>query len=305
MKKILVIGSLNMDLVTEVAHIPIVGETVLAKSLAFVPGGKGANQASAAGKLGGRVAMLGAVGEDDYGRKLTESLSGMGVDTSQLLRLPGVSTGLALIGVNDQGNNNIIVVQGANLEVTPGYLQEHLPLMKESDIVVLQLEIPLETVVWAAKKAKELGKTVILDPAPAIRDLPLELYPCLDVIKPNEVELGEVLGLPEAKEQLRDSCQKLLDRGAKNFIVTLGGEGAYLLKENGEERKFDADRTVKVVDTTSAGDSFTGALALGLAMEMDLEKAVELAMKVSNIVVTRKGAQTSIPSAEEVFGEKG
>lgn len=305
MKKILVIGSLNMDLVTEVDHFPVEGETVLAKGLAFVPGGKGANQASAVGKLGGKVAMLGAVGEDDYGRRLIESLSGMGVNASRLLRLPGVSTGLALIGVNAQGNNSIIAVQGANLEVTPNYLQKNISFLEECDILVLQLEIPLETVVWAAKKARELGKTVILDPAPAIRDLPPELYPCLDVIKPNEVELGEVLGMPEAKEQLRDSCQKLLDKGAKNVIVTLGSEGAYLLKGNGEERKFDADRTVKVVDTTAAGDSFTGALALGLAMEKDLEEAVELAMKVSNIVVTRKGAQTSIPSAEEVFRENG
>ncbi len=302
MKKILVIGSLNMDFVLEVDHIPVVGETVLSKSLQFVPGGKGANQAFCAGKLGGKVSMLGAVGKDQHGDALLRGLSGAGVNISPIRQLSGKNTGVALIGVNAQGNNSIIISQGANLEVTPRAIDENIALLTESDIVVFQLEIPLETVLYGAKKAKELGKTVILDPAPAVENLPKELFSCLDIIKPNEIELGTLLGDPNAKESLSDSCRRLKELGVKNVIVTLGEEGAFLLEESGGETRFPAVSFGPAVDTTAAGDSFTAALALGLSQGMNLKESVSLSIRVGGMVVTRKGAQTSIPSREEVFG---
>lgn len=299
MKKILILGSMNMDFVFQVHHMPAVGETVLTGDLTFIPGGKGANQAYAAGKLRGDVAMLGAVGDDEHGRRLCENLASVGVDVSRIRRVQGVSTGVAFIGVNAEGNNSIIVVQGANRCVDRAYVEENHDLLEACDIVVMQLEIPLETVLYAAKEAKRLGKTVILDPAPALR-LPEELYQNVDIVKPNELELCELLGDPEADRNLEESCKRLLKLGAKNVIVTLGGEGSCLCGEDGLYKRFFADKTVKVVDTTAAGDSFTAAIALALAEERSLEEAVGFAARVSNLVVTRKGAQTSIPSREEV-----
>ncbi|MFQ7748164.1 MAG: ribokinase [Eubacteriales bacterium] len=295
MKRILIIGSMNMDFVFQVHHMPAVGETVLTGDLTFIPGGKGANQAYAAGKLGGNVAMLGAVGDDEHGRSLCDNLASV-VDVSQIRRVQGVSTGVAFIGVNAEGNNSIIVVQGANRCVDQAYLEENHSLLEACDIVVMQLEIPLDSVMYAAKEAKRLGKTVILDPAPAVR-LPEELYQNVDIVKPNEVELGELLGDPEAHRRLEESCKRLLDLGAKTSSSPWAGR---LLPLQRRRQRFYADKTVKVVDTTAAGDSFTAAIALALAEDRSLEEAVEFATKVSNIVVTRKGAQTSIPSRDEV-----
>ena len=166
MKKILVIGSMNMDFVTDVPHMPAVGETILAQGLEFVPGGKGANQAFAMGRLGGDVAMLGAVGADTYGERLCENLARTGVDVSQVRRCQEAATSIAVIGVTPQGDNSIIVLPGANRTVDRAYLEEHRPLLEDCDILAMQLEIPLDTVLWAAKEAKALGKTVVLDPAP-------------------------------------------------------------------------------------------------------------------------------------------
>ena len=298
-KKITVIGSLNMDLVIDVDHMPAVGETLLAGQSTLIPGGKGANQAFTAGKLGADVTILGAVGNDSYGAALCESLSGAGVDTSHLLRLDGVSTGNAIITVNKEGNNSIIVIQGANARVDCDYIDRKMDVIRESDIVIFQLEIPLETVVYAAKKAKALGKTVILDPAPAVPDLPDELLRCADLIKPNETELGILLGDPNAKDRLSESAGLLLARGAKNVLISLGGSGAYLKGEGGLEHRFYTT-DVPVVDTTAAGDSFTAAVAVQLALGGGLVSAIEFADRVSTVVVTRKGAQSSIPSMQEV-----
>ena len=301
MKKILVIGSMNMDFVTDVPHMPAVGETVLAQGLEFVPGGKGANQAFAMGRLGGDVAMLGAVGADTYGEKLCHNLQSAGVDVSQIKRCCDAATSVAVIGVTPQGDNSIIVLPGANQAVDRAYLEEHHDLLEACDILAMQLEIPLDTVVYAAREAKALGKTVVLDPAPAVPDLPEELYPCLDLIKPNETELAILTGRAYRPEDLRDNALALQAKGVKNVLVTLGGEGSYLLKEDGSEARFPADKTVKVVDTTAAGDSFMAGLCVGLAQGQSLEEAARLASAVSDIVVTRRGAQTSIPTLEEVL----
>ena len=284
MKKILVIGSLNMDFVADVSHIPTVGETILAENFELVPGGKGANQSYAIGKMHGNVAMLGMVGQDTYGERLCENLESVGVDVSRIRKLSGVSTGIAVIGVIPEGDNSILVIPGANAHVDKSYIMENMDLLEASDIIVVQLEIPLETVMYAVKEARKRGKTVILDPAPAVSDLPDELFACVDVIKPNETELAILLQ----------------QKGVKNIVVTLGGEGSYLLKEDHTEKRLYADKTVHVVDTTAAGDSYVAGLAVALSRGDSLDEAVELASRVSNIVVTRKGAQPSIPSFEEL-----
>lgn len=304
MKKILVIGSMNMDFVTDVTHMPAVGETVLARGLEFVPGGKGANQAYAIGRLGGQVAILGCVGDDTYGQKLCQSLESAQVDVSHVCRSQEASTSMAVIGVTPQGDNSIIVLPGANNCVDRAYVDAHRDMLENCDLVVLQLEIPLDTVVYAAQEAKRLGKTVVLDPAPAVPDLPEELYPCLDLIKPNETELSVLVGRPHDPERLRENAQMLQARGVKNVLVTLGGDGSYLLKADGTEVRLYANKEVKVVDTTAAGDSYMAGLCVGLAQGQELEEAAELATAVSDIVVTRRGAQTSIPTLAEVMAKR-
>lgn len=298
MKKITVVGSLNMDTVIDVDHMPVVGETLLAGDSTLIPGGKGANQAFTIGKLGGDVTILGAVGADSYGEILCESLSSVGVHTEHLKHVEGVSTGNAIITVNKEGNNSIIVMQGANKCVDLDYIDQKMDVIEQSDIVIFQLEIPIETVLYTAQKAKALGKIVILDPAPAQANLPIELLQCVDIIKPNETELGILLQDPLAHQNLAHSTDRLLEAGIEHVLVTLGGDGAYLKSANQTDRRFYT-QDVPVVDTTAAGDSFTAAVALGLANGQDLESAIEFADKVATIAVTRKGAQSSIPSMEE------
>lgn len=297
---LLVIGSLNMDHVTHLSHMPQVGETVLAQGLELVPGGKGANQAYAMGKLGGRAAMLGAVGADSQGERLCGNLADVGVDVSRIQRRTDTATGMAVIGVTPQGDNSIIVLPGANAQVTPEYVAANRDLLEASDLVVLQLEIPLETVVYAAREAKALGKRVILDPAPAVPNLPEELFGCLELIKPNETELSILTGRPYCPDHLREDARSLQERGVKNVLVTLGGKGSYLLREDGRETYLAADETVQVVDTTAAGDSYVGALAAALSQGKDLEEAARFASRVADLVVARPGAQSSIPSLEEL-----
>ena len=244
MKKILVIGSLNMDFVADVSHIPTVGETILAENFELVPGGKGANQSYAIGKMHGNVAMLGMVGQDTYGERLCENLESVGVDVSRIRKLSGVSTGIAVIGVIPEGDNSILVIPGANAHVDKSYIMENMDLLEASDIIVVQLEIPLETVMYAVKEARKRGKTVILDPAPAVSDLPDELFACVDVIKPNETELAILLQECSDEENLCTNAKLLQQKGVKNIVVTLGGEGSYLLKEDHTEKRLYADKTV-------------------------------------------------------------
>ena len=246
MKKILVIGSMNMDFVAGVSHIPTLGETVLADNFELVPGGKGANQSYAIGKMHGNVAMLGMVGQDTYGERLCENLKSVGVDVTRVRKLSGVSTGIAVIGVIPEGDNSILVIPGANAYVDKSYVMENMDLFESSDIIVVQLEIPLETVMYVVKEARKRGKTVILDPAPAISDLPDELFSCVDVIKPNETELAILVQDFSSEENLCANAELLQRKGVKNIVVTLGGEGSYLLKEDHTEKRLYADKTVHV-----------------------------------------------------------
>ncbi len=299
MGKILVVGSLNVDMVMNVDHMPAEGETILCDGMTLVPGGKGANQACAAGRLGTDVAMLGAIGDDDYGALQLKSLSEAGVEVGGLLKKEGQNTGTAFITVNKSGNNSIVVVPGANSAFRPEDIEANRELIEQCEIMILQLEIPLDTVCYAAKLAKSLGKTVILDPAPVPEYFPEELYEYVDIVKPNETELGMLTGIAEAQKHLTEAAQVLKARGVKNVLVTLGGDGVYINPESGEEIRIPACK-VKAVDTTAAGDSFTAALAAMLLNGESLEAAAEFANRVSAIVVTRKGAQSSIPTIDEV-----
>ncbi len=291
MKKILVIGSLNLDMVTQVRHIPVVGETIIGGELEQNPGGKGANQTYMAARLGAPVAMLGAVGDDAGADILIKSLSGAGADVSRLLRKKGKNTGMAMICVDTEGNNSIIVIPGANAAFTKADIDGNMDLIEKSDIIVLQMEIPVETVAYAALKAKGCGKYVILDPAPAPEDFPADLYPLVDVLKPNETELSILTGLAHADIHLGRAVEILRSRGALNVLVTLGEKGVYLNGIECGEVQIPAKK-VKVVDTTAAGDAFSAALAVGLAGGSSLEEAARYAVEIAALAVTRKGAQS-------------
>lgn len=299
-KKILVIGSLNIDMVVGVDHTPAAGETILSNgNMEMIPGGKGANQACAAGCLGANVIMLGAVGNDMYADRQLQSLKQAGVDVSRVIRRADSTTGLAFITVNCDGDNSIVVVSGANATLSEKDIDDNIDLIKESDIVILQLEIPLSTVCCAAKTAKSLGKMVILDPAPVPQKFPEELYGYVDIIKPNETELSMLTGVENTEENLEQATELLRNKGVKDVLVTLGGNGVYLNSSQLGIHRIPAVK-VEAIDTTAAGDSFTAALAIMLAEGKNLEEAAIFANYVSSIVVTRKGAQSSIPTLDEV-----
>lgn len=304
MKKILVIGSLNVDMVVHVDHIPAVGETILVEGeVEVVAGGKGANQAFAVGRLGGDVTMFGAVGDDSYAEIERQSLTSAGVDISRLLIKKNVATGLAWITVNSGGNNSIVVVPGANKALTVQDIVAHEDLIKATDIVVIQLEIPLEVILSVAKCAKKHSKMVILDPAPVPREFPQELFKYIDIIKPNETEFAQILGEQEPIEDYVVASNKLREKGVATVIITLGPEGLLVNSEETGVLSIPAS-PAKVIDTTAAGDTFTAALAIQLALDKPLLEAVNYANKAASITVSRKGAQSSIPSADEVAQKK-
>ena len=307
MKKILVIGSLNLDMVTNVDHMPAVGETILCPSMQLIPGGKGANQACAAASLGADTTILGAVGADSYAELLKESLCRAGADVSHLIVRPDQNTGVALITVNRDGDNSIVVVSGANAAIHPEDIEKNRPLLEACDMVVLQMEIPLETVLYSARLAKQLGKTVLLDPAPVPKVFPKELLQYVDILKPNETELSMLTGIDitdkdTGESHLEEAAAWVHSHGCPHLVVTLGEKGVYLHSDvdgTPENCRIPA-RNVHAVDTTAAGDTFTAALAVRLLERASLKDAALFANCASSIVVTRKGAQSSIPTREEV-----
>lgn len=302
MKKIVVIGSINMDLVTICDRAPNGGETLLGSEFFQIPGGKGANQAVTIGKLGSRVVILGKVGDDLFGKELLSSMDKNGVDIQFIEKAP-VSTGIAKIVVEKNGQNRILVVPGANSYVDIEYIDNHLDVIKDCDVVIGQLEIPISTVEYAFKKAKEYGKITILNPAPAIK-LSEELIKNSDYIIPNESELEVITGMKiESFDGIIEAAKKVIKMGVKGLIVTLGEKGSLYL--GGDKFTKHSAYKVKVIDTTAAGDSFIGGFVTRL--DLGVDKAIEFATKVSAISVTKRGAQTSIPTMEEVenfVGEK-
>lgn len=300
MGKLLVVGSLNMDTVINVSKMPKRGETVLGKDISYVAGGKGANQAYAMGKLGAKVAMIGCIGADQNGLKLLQNLQSVGVDTKAIQIFQKQPTGIALITVEETGENSIVVIAGANSQLTKQWIVQQQKYMDDCDIVVAQLETPIESICAAAELAREKGKIFILDPAPAVKDLPESLLRHVSIIKPNETELQILTGRQTNTEQeIVSAAQVLLEKGVEKVVVTLGEKGAMLVTQEGY--KTFSPIKVKAVDTTAAGDAFTAGFAMKLSEGCSCEEAITFATKVSSIVVTRKGAQTSIPSYEEVL----
>ncbi|GAX90745.1 ribokinase [Effusibacillus lacus] len=295
--RIVVVGSLNMDLVVEAGRAPRMGETVLGDRIHFIPGGKGANQAVAAARLGAQTVMIGAVGQDAFGEQLVAALQKDGVVTSAVKAVDGVPTGVASI-LLAEGDNSIVVVPGANSCCLPEDVDRNEPFIIQADLVLLQLESPLETVIHAAKLAKHHGKKVILNPAPA-QALPMELLCNVDYITPNRTELSILTGMGAEGEQLEQAMENLLELGIENVITTLGAEGSAFMR-SGERLQRVSAYKVPVVDTTGAGDAFNAGLAFAIASNRALPEAISFASKVSALAVTKLGAQAGMPTLEEV-----
>jgi ribokinase len=298
--KIVVIGSLNMDLVGCAARIPVVGETITGHTYFSEPGGKGANQAYAAAKLGGRVSMLGRVGSDDFGRAMRANLERAGCNVEGLLISEGTS-GIALIFVADSGQNSIIIVPGANDKFSAEDVDSAGGHLEGAAWVLLQLENPLPTVLAGARAARRIGARVILDPAPA-RIVPDELFAFADIITPNETEAAILAGLapgPLNPEQALGIARKLQARQAGTVIVKLGEQGC-LLVVNENPPQLIPTPAVKAVDTTAAGDEFNAGLAVGLSEGLDLPAACRFANAAAALSVTRLGAQASAPTRAEL-----
>lgn len=300
MSRILVIGSLNIDFVLDIENYPRPGETILANDFKLVPGGKGANQAFACGKLGTNVCMVGMVGDDIYGKKLINNLKSANVITKYITKSKNSSTGKAFINVDCEGQNSIVVVAGANAQINKNIIDKNIKLIKTASIIVMQLEIPVEVVHYVAKLAKKFGKKVVLDPAPAKKNLPDELFELIDIIKPNETELEVLTGIKLNNDaDIVMAAELLIKKGVKNVVVTLGDKGSVLVNKEGY-KKFEVIK-VDVVDTTGAGDGFTAGMVSALIDGKNLEDAIKYGHKVSSIIVTRSGAQTSIPTRTEVY----
>ncbi|MDX3527255.1 ribokinase [Streptomyces sp. ID05-39B] len=292
---LLVVGSANADLVIGVERRPEAGETVLGSDLAVHPGGKGANQAVAAARLGARTALLARIGDDAYGRLLLDSQRTAGVDTVGVL-VGGAPTGVALITVDPSGDNSIVVSPGANGRLTPEDVRAAAGLFHASLVVSAQLEIPLETVVEVVRSLAP-GSRFVLNPSPP-RPLPAEVLAACDPLIVNEHEAKVILGGAEVGDRPEDWARVLLAKGPKSVVVTLGSQGALVASAEGVERV--AAVKVDAVDTTGAGDSFTAALAWKLGAGSPLAEAAAYAARVGAVAVTRRGAQESFPTAAEV-----
>lgn len=296
--RVVVVGSLNMDLVIRSARIPQPGETILGGEFHSVPGGKGANQAVAAARLGAHVSMVGRVGDDAFGRELLNNLSADGIDHTFVHRDPHNATGVALIVVDDAGQNTIVVASGANMNLSPSDVDAAAATLAAADVLLLQLESPLQTVLHAAQLARAQGITVILNPAPA-RPLPKELLALVDVLVPNESETALLAGMPvRSQDQLVTAAAALRQAGVGTVILTLGERGALLAAEN-TTRLFPAF-AVEPLDTTAAGDAFLAGLAVALAEGKALDKAVHWGNAAGALATTRLGAQTSLPTRRAV-----
>lgn len=299
MKKVLVAGSSNVDFVLRVSEMARKGETISAKSFRKVPGGKGANQACAVGKLGGACTFLSAMGLDDLGDLVSASLEQAGVDLSKVLKVAEVPTGMAMISVDDAGENSIVIVPGANESCDVRYISENQRCIEDAEILLTQMEIPMDAVQQILSIAKKSGTITILNPAPAPEHIPPEILKGLDYITPNETELETLTGMKtETIEEIGAAAESLLARGVRNVLVTMGSRGAYLCNSGG--KKLYPAYSVTPVDTTAAGDTFNAGLVVGLAEDMNLSDAIHLANVAAALSTTRMGAQTSIPTRQEV-----
>lgn len=285
MKKIIVIGSSNVDMVVRTSHLPAPGETILGGEFFMNQGGKGANQAVAIKRLGGNLIFMAKLGNDVLGRQSVGYFKKEGIDTRYIALDEDSASGVALISVDDHAENSIVVASGANMLLNEQDVDKMLEEMCEGDILLMQLEIPLQTVEYAARKAFGKGVKVVLNPAPA-RSLPKELFRHLYMVTPNRIEAEMLTGIKIANDaDVEKVAEEICAMGVKNVIITLGSKGC-LIREEGVSYRIDAFK-VEPVDTTAAGDTFNGALCVGLSEGMDLKQAAVMASKASSIAVTK------------------
>ena len=296
---IVVLGGINIDLVTYSDRFPSPGETVVGHRFLTYAGGKGANQAVAAARMGGRTAMVGRVGDDIFGPQLLHGLRTAGVDVSRLATAEGETSGIAVIGIDGSAQNRIVQVLGANSTCGTAQSDAVASAIATAGTLMLQLEVPIEVSHAAARAARAAGKTVILDPGP-VRVVPAELLQLSTVITPNETEAEALVGFsidgPDAAAQ---AAQQLLDRGVGTAVVKLGAQGAYFATQ--DLSGFQPAIPVEAVDTVAAGDAFNGALAVSLAKGLPLLQAVRVACAAGALAVTTTGAQDSMPTREAVM----
>ncbi|MFB2967984.1 ribokinase [Aerosakkonema sp. BLCC-F183] len=297
MKKVIVFGSINIDLVARSPRLPIPGETILGRDFFTAPGGKGANQAVAAARLGIPTQLVGRVGDDDFGRSLLTHLQTFGVQTEHILIDKTAHSGVAIIAVDDSGQNNIIVVPGANGQVNDTDVKNLINCLDNSAALLLQFEIPLTAVISAAKAAKTADVKVILDPAPAQIDIPDHLYPLVDIITPNEIEAAQLVGFPVKNfETAANAASVLLQKGVGTAIVKLGAQGVCCA--TAESTFFVPAFPVQTVDTVAAGDAFNGGLVAAIASGRSLREAVVWGAAAGAISTTKPGAMSSMCDRE-------
>ena len=301
-KKIVVVGSSNTDMVVKVPHIPAPGETVMGSELLTIPGGKGANQAVGAARAGGDVVFIACVSDDTFGTESIENYKKDGIDTSYIKVKPGMHSGVALINVAADGENSIAVAPGANSHLLPEDITRARDAFAGAGAVLVQLEIPMETVSAVAEIAEEIGIPMILNPAPGAK-LSRDLLKRISVITPNETEAALLTGTGKVNDDtIPVMAKELYDLGIETVVLTLGSRGVYLL--NSEFQGMIPGYRVKAVDTTAAGDVFNGALACALSANKPVREAIDFAQRAAAISVTRMGAQPSAPYLKEIMEHK-
>lgn len=298
-KRIVVIGSSNTDMVMRVEEFPRLGETIMGHGFMQNLGGKGANQAVACSRLGGETAFIGKLGKDALGDNTLKQLACEQIDLSHLTQTEETSSGTAFITVNAHGENSIIVNSGANWKLRPEDIDAADGLLRDAALVLMQLETPIPTLVYAARKAHSYGARVVLNPAPAPQEpLPAELLQNVDLLILNETEAEQIGGIEVSDETLKHCFLRLNELGVKQVVITLGSKGAATIVD-GEVRTVPAHK-VEAVDTTAAGDTFCGALCVALCQGKDITEAIRFACAASAVTVTRMGAQQSIPFISEI-----
>ena len=299
MPKIIVVGSSNTDMVIQSQRIPRPGETILGGTFFMNPGGKGANQAVAATRLGGDVHFICKVGQDVFGDLARSQFLQEGMNTDFVQQEPNLASGIALINVDAHGENSITVASGANAALSSTDIDQADSLFELGDVLLIQLETPLETVWHAIKKAYNKGLKVILNPAPAA-EIPEEVYPYIYALTPNETETELLTGIHvDSLAKAHEAAQILLQKGLHHVIITMGSQGAYYQSAN--TKLFIPTKTVQAVDSTAAGDCFNGALAVALSQEKDWETAIQFACEAATISVTKMGAQASMPYLNDLI----
>jgi ribokinase len=297
-KKIIVIGSSNTDMVVKSSKLPLPGETILGGNFLMNAGGKGANQAVAAAKLGAKVLFVCKVGDDVFGKQAIEGFKKAGINTNFVFTDTENPSGVALILVDDKGENSIAVASGANGNLQIKEVEKAIENVKEGDIVLLQLETPIKTIEFAVEACYKRKAKVILNPAPA-QKLNEKIFKHLSFITPNEIEAELLTGIKVTDENSAEKAATILiEKGVQNVIITLGSKGAFFCTKS--KKQLIPTKTVKAIDTTAAGDVFNGALAVALSNEIEIEYAITYACKAASISVTRMGAQASAPTKEEI-----